>query len=198
MPDRKSKREQIMKAAEAFFVARRYHEITMEEIAHRAGVGKGTLYRYFADKESLFHEVAASGYDTLCALVTSQGLGKADFREALVGTCEAIGGFLRHRRRLWHMMQMEERRLLCRHGRGRDAWLAQRGKLQEAVSGVLRRGVADGCLRRDIPAGSLATVLMGMLRGSAHEEDPESRLKGRQVAALFLHGASAAVGKDGL
>ena len=154
--ERRDKREVIMKAAEALFEARRFHEITMDDIAQRAKVGKGTIYRYFADKEALFFEVAAAGYDALCALVDHHAAETTDFRQSLARVCEAVGGFLRRRHRLWHMMQMEDRRQLCRHGRGRDAWLERRGRLGGALSGIVRGGVASGWIRTDIPAESLA------------------------------------------
>ena len=51
----KEKRDQILKAAEELFASRRYDEITMDEIAQLAQVGKGTLYRYFSSKEALLY-----------------------------------------------------------------------------------------------------------------------------------------------
>lgn len=48
------KREKITEAALEAFVAKGYHDTRMEEIARKAGVGKGTLYEYFSNKEELF------------------------------------------------------------------------------------------------------------------------------------------------
>lgn len=48
------KREKIAEAALAAFVGKGYHDTRMEEIARKAGVGKGTLYEYFSNKEELF------------------------------------------------------------------------------------------------------------------------------------------------
>ena len=53
----KEKRDQILKAAEELFASRRYDEITMDEIAQLAQVGKGTLYRYFSSKEALLYAI---------------------------------------------------------------------------------------------------------------------------------------------
>src|SRR5205085_2428257 len=36
------------------FGTQRFHEVRMDDIAAEAGVGKGTLYRYFNDKEELY------------------------------------------------------------------------------------------------------------------------------------------------
>ena len=47
------KREAIMQAALELFVERGFYGTAVPEIADRAGVGAGTIYRYFESKEAL-------------------------------------------------------------------------------------------------------------------------------------------------
>jgi AcrR family transcriptional regulator len=51
------KREAIMTAALALFVERGFFGTAVPEIADRAGVGAGTIYRYFDSKEALVNEI---------------------------------------------------------------------------------------------------------------------------------------------
>src|SRR5215207_9486442 len=46
--------DKILGAAARLFAKHRFHEARMEDIAALAEVGKGTLYRYFKDKEELY------------------------------------------------------------------------------------------------------------------------------------------------
>ena len=46
--------QEILDAALAVFSERGYHEARIEDIAERAGVGKGTVYLYFPGKRELF------------------------------------------------------------------------------------------------------------------------------------------------
>lgn len=46
--------DKILDAGSRLFGAQRFHEVRMDDIAVEAGVGKGTLYRYFRDKEELY------------------------------------------------------------------------------------------------------------------------------------------------
>jgi TetR/AcrR family fatty acid metabolism transcriptional regulator len=46
--------DKILAVAARLFAAHRFHEARMEDLAAAAGVGKGTLYRYFRDKEALY------------------------------------------------------------------------------------------------------------------------------------------------
>ncbi|ROQ93241.1 TetR/AcrR family transcriptional regulator [Desulfosoma caldarium] len=50
-------RERILAAAQEVFSQKGFHQATMDEIAERADVGKGTLYRHFPSKENLFHQL---------------------------------------------------------------------------------------------------------------------------------------------
>jgi AcrR family transcriptional regulator len=51
------KRRRILDAALRTFAARGYHGTAVPEVAEAAGVGTGTLYRYFDHKEALVNEV---------------------------------------------------------------------------------------------------------------------------------------------
>lgn len=51
------KREAILEAALTLFVERGFHGAAVPEVAERAGVGAGTIYRYFASKEALVNEL---------------------------------------------------------------------------------------------------------------------------------------------
>ena len=51
------RRGAILAAALAEFSAKGFAAARLEDVAKRAGVAKGTIYLYFADKESLFQEI---------------------------------------------------------------------------------------------------------------------------------------------
>lgn len=57
MGEKQNKRELILAAAQDVFFEKGYHSATSEEIAKRAGVGKGTLYQYFDSKLDIFIEM---------------------------------------------------------------------------------------------------------------------------------------------
>lgn len=58
-------KERIIEAALEVFSLKGFHHATMDEIAEKAGVGKGTLYRYFETKEKLFAELVRIRLDEL-------------------------------------------------------------------------------------------------------------------------------------
>jgi AcrR family transcriptional regulator len=55
--DDSAKRRQIVEGARSIFLAQGFDAASMSEIARAAGVSKGTLYVYFANKEQLFEAI---------------------------------------------------------------------------------------------------------------------------------------------
>jgi len=103
----KSKRQQILRAAEKLFTSRRFDEVTTDDMMRVAGVGKGTIYRYFKNKDDLFFQVAISGFDKLCELLDKKVPKEASFKEKLVSVCQHISSYLTARRQLLRVMQIE-------------------------------------------------------------------------------------------
>ncbi len=181
-----------MQAAEKLFASRRFHEITTDEVAREAKVGKGTIYRYFRDKDELFFETANSGFDELCELLRQGVSPTAAFAEQLTQACIQISGFFRRRRDLFEMMQSQDGRMCFDTGRMHERWQEKRRRLVDALAGILTAGVKEGAVRADIPPEVLAYFLLGMLRTRARDLQgfPESLRTHEMVVEMFCRGAA--------
>ena len=192
--DRQSKRDQIMMAAEQLFTNRRFHEITLDQVARAAGVGKGTIYLHFADKDDLFFQVATSGFSQLCEIVERGAVAGGPFHENLLAVCRQISVFFQRRRQLLRMMQTEDGRMASEHGAMRERWLTHRRPLVAALGKILAAGVREGVVREDVPPEALASFLLGMLRTRAREMEASDDISLDVVVRLFLFGANAGIG----
>ncbi|MCC6491797.1 MAG: TetR/AcrR family transcriptional regulator [Pirellulales bacterium] len=68
----------ILDAAINLFADKGYGQTEVQEIADRVGVGKGTVYRHFGNKESLFLAAVAHARDQLIAAVDVVQSSEAD------------------------------------------------------------------------------------------------------------------------
>jgi AcrR family transcriptional regulator len=185
------KKQRIMQAAEKVFRTRQFHEVTLDEVARVADVGKGTIYLYFSDKEDLFFQTAVGGFDGMCGLLQAHASDDGPFRDGLVRTCETISGFFRERRPLFRLILAQGERALECGGSLRRRWLERRKAMTQAVAAIIRRGVAAGAIRSDLPADVLAEYLLGLLRTRSWElaDRPEAVRTIPAVVDLFLNGA---------
>lgn len=82
---RKGKSERIINAALNSFSKNGYHNTRMEQIAKNAGVGKGTLYEYFSNKEELYKESLEYAISIYFDKINKAIEGKKNVDEKILG-----------------------------------------------------------------------------------------------------------------
>ncbi len=187
----KDRRKKILKAVERMVRNRRFHEITMDEVAAAAGVGKGTIYRYFKDKNDLFFQLATAGFDELCQLLRKEPAAGQSFDDRLLEMCTQISNFFGKRHALMRVIQNEGSRMEKGRCERRKMWREKRRGVYDAVRDTLAEGAAGGIIREDIPLDNQATLLLGMLRhrGLAKRQSSDPEFSIENVVSLFLEGA---------
>jgi AcrR family transcriptional regulator len=65
-PDRKYRRNEMIKAAESLILTQGFEKTMMAQVAFGAGCSKATVYKYFPSKEDLYLAVAAIAFRRLC------------------------------------------------------------------------------------------------------------------------------------
>jgi AcrR family transcriptional regulator len=91
--ERPDKRESILAAALALFVERGFHGTAVPEVADRAGVGAGTIYRYFASKEALVNELYRRSKQLLLSRMIKTFPASAAAREQFGALWRAMARF---------------------------------------------------------------------------------------------------------
>lgn len=74
----------ILEVAAKLFAQRHYHEVRMDDVARAASVAKGTIYRYFQDKEDLYLGLILTALERLYQEVDSGIAHTADPEEKLL------------------------------------------------------------------------------------------------------------------
>ncbi|MDO9026766.1 MAG: helix-turn-helix domain-containing protein, partial [bacterium] len=64
------KRQEILKAAATVFAKRGFQKTLMDDIAGQAGIGKGTIYRYFSSKDDLYFSILDQAVEDLLACLS--------------------------------------------------------------------------------------------------------------------------------
>jgi AcrR family transcriptional regulator len=100
--------DKILQAAGHLFGAQRFHEVRMEDIAAEAEVGKGTLYRYFNDKEELYLALVAQAGDQLLLRLHEDLYGVVGARAKLEATVAAFISFFDENPHLFDLIQRAE------------------------------------------------------------------------------------------
>ncbi|HEV2946983.1 MAG TPA: TetR/AcrR family transcriptional regulator [Gemmataceae bacterium] len=176
--------EKMLQAAAALFGTQRFHEVRMEDIATAAGVGKGTIYRYFSDKEDLYlallERASKQMHDGLERAVGNTKGANAKLRAVV----SAIVSFFDEQPHLLSLIQREE--VL----RGPEfPWKKTRQEMLSLVTGLLEEGNAKGEISARDPE-LVALLLLAGLRGVLRfGKRPRPRDLAQRIVDIFLKGA---------
>ena len=101
-------REKILDAALKVFSSRGYHDATVEEIAREAEVGKGTVYRYFRSKESLYRQMIDAKLEDLNSQIQNIITTEEDVLEIIWQCVTVYMQFFEENRGLYRLILSEE------------------------------------------------------------------------------------------
>jgi AcrR family transcriptional regulator len=178
--DAERNRQRILEAARELFTERGLG-VTLNDIAHYAGCGVGTVYRRFPDKEQLIDALFEKRVEEMVALA-EEGLANPDPWDGLVGFLEhALEATARDR-------GLKELLLSSDQGRARVA--AARERLLPIAGLLIERAHAVGTLRADIDDRDMPVIqfMLGTVIDAARDVEPDLW---RRYLAVVLRGLRA-------
>lgn len=153
---KKETRERIFRAAIELFAERGPQSVTIEQIAERADVGKGTFFNYFANKE---------------AVLTYFGANQVERLEEVLENGEIVGAPRQCLQRLLHVLATHPN---VTPELARGLFIASLSEanpsrlygpsiwhIQDTLARIIRTGIKDGEFRKDHSAEELALFLLG-------------------------------------
>lgn len=150
-----ARREQIVEEAAALFSVKGYHGTSMQDIAERVGLLKGSLYAHVANKEEVLLEIVSTAARHFMAAVEPIARGPEPAPQRLRRALRAHLQVIAARRALSTVFLYE-----WRHLEGQPArWVREEQARYEALwQRIFRDGVAEGLFRRDLDP-QIATLL---------------------------------------
>jgi AcrR family transcriptional regulator len=168
--------ERLVAVAAAAF-AEHGAEASLDDIARRAGVGSGTLYRHFPTRQALLEAVYKELVETLCA--------EGDELAASVPPGEALAAWLRS----LLAYGLSKRGLIAVVGgvdKGSELASYCRGRILDTGGTLLARAQAAGTARRDVTVTDVIRLVHAI--GTASERAPEDAGQADRLLAVVMDG----------
>lgn len=155
---RRNRHDEVLAAAAHVIRESGYHAASMEAIAHRVGLLKGSLYHYTGSKEALLQEILARGLGEYHARIDAVLESRLPVQEKLrevfcrhVETYDSLSEF--------HPVFVQE---LSHLPAGVRRQIVRGAKAYEAkLLGLIKRGAASGVLRADLDQKLVLLALLG-------------------------------------
>lgn len=151
---RKSRKEEIIKAASNLFSQKSYHDVTMDQIAEKVGVAKGTIYLYFESKENLYLGILEHTFETIESILEKEIAKEDPAPQKLKKILRLIFQFYFQNMDVLRILTRDETRLIGEHFEFTERWRHRRIKLYRKI---LEKGIKEGSFR------SANTELMSLI-----------------------------------
>jgi AcrR family transcriptional regulator len=173
--DARRSRGKLLEAATAAF-AENGADAPLEDIARRAGVGIGTLYRHFPTRVDLQAAVFRSQVETVCA-AADEYMISATPDQALSGWLRAMAAYLATKRGL-------SRALVDSLGRDSQLITSCWSAMSDAAERLMTRAQQAGVLRDDIKPIDVLRLVHGVVIATEQAPAETDRLLGLMLDGL--------------
>ena len=189
--DARRNRQRLIEAALAAFAEHGADDASLDEIARRAGVGIGTLYRHFPTRQALLEAVYRSQVEALCAQAQdySAAAGDVSASEALTRWLEALVAFAATKRNLTISM------MSSLGGKNAEVVSSCSAMIREAVVPLLARAQQAGEIRPDVDVSDL--LKMSHAISVACEYPSTHSDQAQRLLTVMLDGLRHGAGPDG-
>lgn len=175
--DKDKTRAHLFEVATEILGERGFGATTVDEIAERAGVAKGTVYYHFGSKVEFVEALIAEGLTPLAEEMRRAVAGTATAREALAALVLTELEFIRDNRQFAKLIVTE----LWREDRvWRETLMIVRDRIVGVIREQIERGIAAGELRADLDPGFAAGAVFALTATAALDWlalDPERSIE---------------------
>ncbi len=180
--------EKILTVAARLFANHRFHEARMEDIAAEAQVGKGTLYRYFKDKDELYLALLERASEGLSRRLDEAVEVEQGPREKLVAFVAAAIAYFDEHPHLFDLIQHAE---AMRRPGSWFPWQKARDRSRELILALFEQGQETGEFVITDPDMAVL-MLQGGLRAvfCFGKQPPRPGNLARRIVEMFLQGAA--------
>jgi AcrR family transcriptional regulator len=183
--DARRNRDRLLAAALAAFAERGSDDTSLEEIARRAGVGIGTLYRHFPTRQSLLEAVYRDQVDAICARA-QELLADPAPAAALLSWMRAMVAFGLTKRRL-------TAELAATDAMDSPVFAACRAELADSAGALLRRAQESGVARPELEPFDiirLSHAVVAVTERAADREAEAERMLQIMLGGVLAPGAA--------
>ena len=177
-----SRRAEILERAAEVFDELGYRGASVEELARRVGLRKGSLYHHVRSKEQILGEVLLRGMTLL-----QGGLPGAD--DARLAPADKVRAAI-HFHLEWFAAEPHVTGVFLREGRHLPARL--RGRLRAQVKdferrwvALVREGIAAGAFRPDLDPKVTVYAILGLINSVHRWYRPDGRLSMKRIAEAY-------------
>lgn len=184
-------RQKILDVTEELCMEMLPQKITLDTVAGKACVGKGTIYIHFSSKDDLFEKLALTLIEKLRTQMMDAGLSSSgSSMNRLTSLGRAFNSFMQqHPMIVAIAVYLKNKPPWLESNEGDGGFFQLETVFVSMIESLVKLGVKEGLFRTDINTKTLAFFVLSVFRASRPMMQHRQGISDDEIRALILNGA---------
>ena len=144
-----------------------FSALTMDKVAQKAGIAKGTVYLYFKDKDDLLEKVLSSGFEKMFERIKIRVVNESGSYNKLKSLINENIMHIYENRYFFKTIFLDEVNVVFLKKKSKESYNLRRKRYTDFIADIIKSGVESGELRKDINFSKTAYMLVALIKTGA-------------------------------
>jgi len=200
MVENVDKYELILRASRKLIEEIGFSALTMDKVAQKAGIAKGTVYIYFKDKNELLEKVLQQGFERMFESIKAKVAAEESCTEKLRVLITENINHIYENRYFFKTVFLDEVNVVFLKKKSQESFNLRRKRYSDFIGEIIKSGIDLGDFRNDLNPKKAGYMLISLIKTNAiynflddKSELTEEMIKkdSEEVFNLFFHGITA-------
>lgn len=144
-----------------------FSALTMDKVAQKAGIAKGTVYLYFKDKNELLEKVLEQGFERMFERIKSKvNTQKGHVEKLRVLIAENINHIYENRY-FFKTIFLDEVNVVFLKKKSQESFNLRRKRYADFIGEIIKSGIESGEFRHDLNPTKVGYMLVSLIKTNA-------------------------------
>ncbi|MCL6119441.1 MAG: TetR/AcrR family transcriptional regulator [Deltaproteobacteria bacterium] len=167
MTEIQDKYELILSSSRKLIEEIGFSALTMDKVAQKAGIAKGTVYLYFKDKDDLLEKVLSSGFEKMFERIKIRVGNESGAFNKLKSLINENIRHIYENRYFFKTIFLDEVNVVFLKKKSKESYNLRRKRYTDYIAGIIKSGIESGEFRKDLNYSKSAYMLVSLIKTGA-------------------------------
>ena len=167
MTEIQDKYELILSSSRKLIEEIGFSALTMDKVAQKAGIAKGTVYLYFKDKDDLLEKVLSSGFEKMFERIKTRVGNESGAFNKLKSLINENLKHIYENRYFFKTIFLDEVNVVFLKKKSKESYNLRRKRYTDYIADIIKSGIESGEFRKDIDYSKTAYMLVALIKNGA-------------------------------
>ena len=176
-----------------------FSSLTMDKVAQKAGIAKGTVYLYFKDKDDLLEKVLSTGFEKMFERIKNRVAVESKVIDKLGALISENINHIYENRYFFKTIFLDEVNVVFLKKKSKESFNLRRKRYSDFIGDIIKSGTESGDFISGLNPAKSGYMLVSLIKTAAiynflndrFEPTPEMiKNDTKEILNLFLHGIS--------